>query len=145
MLLWPWHSEAVHAAPPPRLVPCMQLLFTLNEWLSRTAVLAAPLILPPGTATIDTVDVALPLPRGVAAARGVVSSSGAVVEVPLGSQGKKGVEAGAAALGLHTALGCLRLLQVHVGGRSEGPIRPKPLRARGGGDSPRPTVQGCVA
>lgn len=132
----------MRAPPFPRLVPAPQLLFTLNEWLARTALIAAPLTLPAGQRELDTVDVALPLERGARVARGV-DGAGRVVEVPLPMSGDVGMHEGAAALGLHTALGSMRLLHVHGGSPVTRMVPMERVEGDRGGDS-GDRGEGCV-
>eukprot|EP00887_Chlorella_sp_A99_P002714 scaffold6.g2714.t1 len=76
VLLWPWDCEAVRAQQgTPVIAEAQHLLFTLNEHLARTALLAQPVQLAPRpgasasqlsgeSAALDTIDVPLPLPPG---------------------------------------------------------------------------------
>ncbi len=159
-LLWPFATDAVHCTNPPALLPAHLLLYSINEWLARTAIMVAPLKLPGGGAeegpsrgggtpspTLATVDVPLPLDTassslshvGGDTARGaehggrvagVVSTTGDVVHVPL----PPGCDGDAQhALGLDTAVGCVRMLQVQPGGGGMVVVVP-PVHGDLGGD-----------
>ena len=45
-LIWPWNTDAVRAQSVPVLVDATFLLYTLNEYLGRTALMVQPLTLP---------------------------------------------------------------------------------------------------
>ena len=61
--VWPWDLEAVRAQTSPVMLESAFLLFTLNEYLSRTAIMVQPLDLPQGSdlPSLDVVQVPLPL------------------------------------------------------------------------------------
>ena len=101
----------------------MFLLFTLNEHLSRTALLVQPLHLPPGTdpTALPGLDVPLPLPRFAAepfqdpsstkSMSGVDPISGQSMSVDAGEL-PLALDAAVRELGLDRALGHVRLVQV---------------------------------
>ncbi len=62
VLVWPWDLESVRAQTSPVMLESAFLLFSLNEYLSRTAVMVQPLNLPEGSdvATLSAVQIPLP-------------------------------------------------------------------------------------
>ncbi|CAK0785595.1 hypothetical protein CVIRNUC_008805 [Coccomyxa viridis] len=110
-LIWPWDSQAVRAHEVPIAVDSSFLLFTLNEYLSRTALLVQPLHLAPGAEEADLLFVDIPLPLPAAdepRIGGIASVSGEVVDLPT----PPGLRAAVQALGLHKALGFMRMLRL---------------------------------
>lgn len=62
VLVWPWDLEAVRAQSSPVMLDSAFLLFTLNEYLSRTAIMVQPLNLAEGTEVSGLRAVQIPLP-----------------------------------------------------------------------------------
>lgn len=61
-LVWPWDLEAVRAQSSPVMLESAFLLFSLNEYLSRTAIMVQPLNLAEGTEVTGLSAVQIPLP-----------------------------------------------------------------------------------
>ena len=61
-LVWPWDLESVRAQTSPVLLEGAFLLFTLNEYLSRTAIMVQPLNLAEGAEMSNLDAVHIPLP-----------------------------------------------------------------------------------
>ena len=61
-LVWPWDLESVRAQSSPVLLDAAFLLFSLNEYLSRTAIMVQPMNLPEGTEVGGLTGVQIPLP-----------------------------------------------------------------------------------
>ena len=61
-LVWPWDLESVRAQSSPVMLESAFLLFSLNEYLSRTAVMVQPLDLPEGSDMTTLSSVQIPLP-----------------------------------------------------------------------------------
>lgn len=61
-LVWPWDLESVRAQSSPVMLDAAFLLFSLNEYLSRTAIMVQPLNLPEGTEVGGLTAVQIPLP-----------------------------------------------------------------------------------
>lgn len=61
-LVWPWDLESVRAQTSPVLLEGAFLLFSLNEYLSRTAVMVQPLNLAEGAEMSNLRAVQIPLP-----------------------------------------------------------------------------------
>ena len=61
-LVWPWDLESVRAQSSPVMLESAFLLFSLNEYLSRTAIMVQPLDLPDGTEVTGLSAVHIPLP-----------------------------------------------------------------------------------
>ena len=61
-LVWPWDLEAVRAQSTPIMLESAFLLFSLNEYLSRTAIMVQPLNLAPSTEVTGLSAVQIPLP-----------------------------------------------------------------------------------
>ena len=62
VLVWPWDLESVRAQTSPVMLEAAFLLFSLNEYLSRTAVMVQPLTLPEGSDVASLSAVHIPLP-----------------------------------------------------------------------------------
>ena len=64
VLVWPWDAECVRAQSSPVMLESAFLLFTLNEYLSRTAIMVQPLELdlPQGAQPAGLAAVHIPLP-----------------------------------------------------------------------------------
>ena len=62
VLVWPWDLESVRAQTSPVMLESAFLLFSLNEYLSRTAVMVQPLNLPEGSDVASLSSVQIPLP-----------------------------------------------------------------------------------
>ena len=62
VLVWPWDLESVRAQTSPVLLESAFLLFSLNEYLSRTAIMVQPLDLPEGADLASLSAVHVPLP-----------------------------------------------------------------------------------
>ncbi|KAK9917406.1 hypothetical protein WJX75_004000 [Coccomyxa subellipsoidea] len=110
-LLWPWNMDAVRAHEVPVVVEASFLLFSLNEYLSRTALLVQPLHLPPDSDEKDLtfVDIPLPLPQtDQPLIGGIATSSGEVVEMAT----PRGLREAVEDLGLQRALGFVRMLRL---------------------------------
>ena len=61
-LVWPWDLESVRAQTSPVLLEGAFLLFSLNEYLSRTAIMVQPLNLAEGAEMSNLRAVQIPLP-----------------------------------------------------------------------------------
>ena len=61
-LVWPWDLESVRAQSSPVLLDAAFLLFSLNEYLSRTAIMVQPMNLLEGTEVGGLTGVQIPLP-----------------------------------------------------------------------------------
>lgn len=61
-LVWPWDLESVRAQTSPVLLEGAFLLFSLNEYLSRTAIMVQPLDLAEGAEMSNLRAVQIPLP-----------------------------------------------------------------------------------
>ena len=61
-LVWPWDLESVRAQSSPVMLESAFLLFSLNEYLSRTAIMVQPLDLPEGSELSALTAVQIPLP-----------------------------------------------------------------------------------
>ncbi|CAL8463740.1 g3274 [Coccomyxa elongata] len=110
-LLWPWNMDAVRAHEVPVVVEASFLLFSLNEYLSRTALLVQPLHLPSDTEDKDLifVDIPLPLPASTEPLiGGIATSNGEVVELAT----PRGLREAVEDLGLQRALGYVRMLRL---------------------------------
>ncbi|KAK9836344.1 hypothetical protein WJX81_007135 [Elliptochloris bilobata] len=110
-LLWPWDLDALRAQEAPVPVEAGFLLYTLNDVLSRTALLVQPLTLAPGDdfSDVPCLDIALPLStQDGRLVEAVDSHSGDVVKIAPPPVLSKAL----AELGLDRALGSLRLLQL---------------------------------
>ncbi|KAL3158901.1 hypothetical protein ABBQ32_011616 [Trebouxia sp. C0010 RCD-2024] len=108
-LVWPWDLESVRAQSSPVMLDAAFLLFSLNEYLSRTAIMVQPLNLPEGTEVGGLTAVQIPLPplSKETSLQGIDTRTGSTVSV----ERPANFDAAMKKLGLQHALGSLRLVK----------------------------------
>lgn len=109
VLVWPWDLESVRAQTSPVMLESAFLLFSLNEYLSRTAVMVQPLNLPEGSdvASLSSVQIPLPPLSKGSMLQGVDTRTGATVQLQRPANFDDAVKK----LGLEHALGSLRFMR----------------------------------